>query len=102
MRISTETSGSTFTVKLADRMAFADHGVFRTLLDQIRKSGCKEAVFDLTDLVSIDSAGLGMFMIALEAADKDGWVMSILQPQGHVRQLLQLAKIDKMIKVTAA
>lgn len=102
MRISSNANGTSLDVKLSDRMAFADHGAFRGLLDQIRTSGSKAVNFDLSELVSIDSAGLGMFMIALEAAERDGWVMTIFQPQGHVRQLLQLARIDRMIKVVAA
>lgn len=102
MQISTTVSGSRMDVSLSERMAFGDHAVFRSLLEAIAAAGVEEVVFDLSELVSIDSAGLGMFMIALESSEKNGWRMRIARPTTAVRQLLQLARIDKMIEVAAA
>jgi anti-anti-sigma factor len=102
MQISTSVTDGRMTVSLSERLAFADNSAFRALLEQIREAGVGEAVFDLTDLVSIDSAGLGMFMIALEASQRAGWRFRIVKPQRAVAQLLQLARIDRMIEVAAA
>lgn len=102
MQISTTVTGARMDVCLSERMAFGDHAVFRSLLEAIAAAGVDDVVFDLSGLVSIDSAGLGMFMIALESSEKYGWKMRITQPTTAVRQLLQLARIDKMIEVAAA
>lgn len=102
VQISTEVAGKRMLVRLSDRMAFGDHAQFRTLLQGIAAAGVEDVIFDLSGLVSIDSAGLGMFMIALEASQTHGWRLRIVKPATAVRQLLQLARIDKLIEVTAA
>lgn len=102
MQISTTVTDARMTATLSDRMTFSDHAAFRSLLATIAAAEVKEVVFDLDELVSIDSAGLGMFMIALEASEKHGWQLSIQRPTRAVRQLLQLARIDRLISVAAA
>jgi HptB-dependent secretion and biofilm anti anti-sigma factor len=100
MRIESRKEDSGYRVKLQERMSFSDHSVFRDLLIEISKAKAQNAVFDLSELVSIDSAGLGMLMIALEESRKGGWALSLRSPQGHVRKLLELACFDKLIPIT--
>lgn len=100
MRIESRKDDTTYRVKLQERMTFSDHGPFRDLLSDIGKAKTQTAVFDLSELVSIDSAGLGMLMIALEESRKNGWSLSLKAPQGHVRKLLELACFDKLIPIT--
>lgn len=99
MKITTSLNGDTFIAKLSDRMEFSDHTMFRTLLDDVGNSGARKCVFDLSDLRSIDSSGLGMFMVAHDTATTKGWTLSLKSPQGHVKTLLQLGKFDKILEV---
>lgn len=99
MRIESRKDEAGFRVRLQDRMTFSDHGQFRDLLTEITKAKPGNAVFDMSELVSIDSAGLGMLMIALEESRKGGWTLSLRAPQGHVRKLLELACFDKLIPI---
>jgi HptB-dependent secretion and biofilm anti anti-sigma factor len=100
MRIESRKEESAFRVKLQERMSFSDHSIFRDLLTEISRNKAQTAVFDMSELVSIDSAGLGMLMIALEESRKAGWALSLKAPQGHVRKLLELACFDKLIPIT--
>ncbi|MCA0406464.1 MAG: STAS domain-containing protein [Proteobacteria bacterium] len=99
MRIESRKENTSFRVRLQDRMTFSDHGQFRDLLTEITREKAQSAVFDMSELVSIDSAGLGMLMIALEESRKGGWALSLRAPQGHVRKLLELACFDKLIPI---
>lgn len=97
MRIETHQSGAVFNAKLADRMTFADHGPFRSLLEAVTKSGAQHCHIDISDLGSIDSAGLGMFVVAQQEAQRSGWSLVLKGARGHVKQLLELARFDRLI-----
>ncbi len=99
MRIDTTVKGSVFEAKLGGSMRFSDSGAFRALLAAITKAGTESCVLDLSELESIDSAGLGMFMIARDTASKGGWALSLRSPKGQVKSLLALGKFDQLLAV---
>lgn len=99
MRSENQVNGSVFKAAISDQLTFADHEAFRSLLDQVNKSGARKCEFDLSKLLAVDSAGLGMFVIALEESKKRGWSMSVRNPQGKVLALMKLAKFDKLLTI---
>jgi anti-anti-sigma factor len=99
MNIETSTDGDIFEVKFNDRLGFDDHETFRKVVQEVNDSDKKKCVFNLQNLAAIDSAGLGMFVLAKEAADKNGWSLSLTKPHGNVKNLLKLAKFDKFLTV---
>ena len=101
MRVETIINADVFEAKLIDQMMFSDHGAFRSLLKNMSQSGAKKCVFNLAGLTSIDSSGLGMFMVALDEARKGHWTLMIKSPQAHVKSLLVLSRFDKLINIEA-
>ncbi len=99
MHVETTTDGSAICLRLSDKLTFADHAAFRDLLRKVENSGARSCVFDLSGLSSIDSAGLGMFMIAKDAAQKQGWTLIIRKPAGHVKALFELGRFDKLLTI---
>jgi len=99
MQVTSETTGTTYCVSLSDRLSFADHGMFRKLLEDYAALEAKTFVLELSGLKSIDSAGLGMFMIALDVARKKGGALTLRGAQGHVKSLLLLGRFDKLLKI---
>src|SRR5262245_29524116 len=99
MQAETIISDSTFEARLRDRLSFADNATFRKLLDDMIASKKRQWVLNLSGLASVDSAGLGMFIIAAETAKKEGLSITLKQPLGHVRKLIELSKIDKLMPV---
>ncbi|MDR3494347.1 MAG: STAS domain-containing protein [Ancalomicrobiaceae bacterium] len=97
MDIRTTTDGSTFQAHMSGRLSFSDHQAFRVLMQDIEKSKAKACVFDLSQLTSVDSSGLGMFIIAAEAAKSGNWHLTLKGATGQVNQLLYLAKFDKLL-----
>lgn len=87
-------------VKLQERLSFSDHAKFREMLTAIDREKPLRCVFDMSELVSIDSAGLGMLMIAHQQSTKSGWALSLQGAKGHVKQLLELSCFDKIIPIT--
>ena len=101
MRVETTINADIFEAKLIDQMMFSDHGAFRSLLKEISQSGAKKCIFNLSGLTSIDSSGLGMFMIALDEARNSHWTLTIKSPQGHVKLLLVPGRFDKLLNIEA-
>jgi len=94
MRLEICTYGDRFEASLSDRLTSADLRAFRELLSQIKISKCSVIVLDLADLDWIDSAGLGMLLLAREAALKDNFQLVLRSPQGNVKSLLKLGRFD--------
>ncbi len=99
MTIETCRHGEKFEVLLNEPLTAADHQAFREILSKIQKNGKKEIVLDLSNLTWIDSAGLGMFLLAKEAADRAGLELVMRSPKGHVRELVELGQFDRMIRI---
>jgi anti-anti-sigma factor len=99
MHAETIVTDNTFEVRLSDRLSFADNGAFRKLLEEMQASRKRHWILNLASLVSVDSAGLGMFITAAETAKKAGLAITLREPAGHVRRLIQLSKIDKLMPV---
>jgi len=99
MRVDITSRTDVFEARLSDKMLFADNTAFRKLMDEVRQAGCKTCVFDLKNLEVIDSAGLGMLMIAIEDAKRSGRNLFVKNPQGPVLKLLQLSRMDQLLKV---
>jgi HptB-dependent secretion and biofilm anti anti-sigma factor len=99
MQSQTVVSENIFEVRLSDRLSFSDNSAFRKLLDDMQTSKTRQWVINLAGLVSVDSAGLGMFIIAAEAAKRGGTALTLRGPTGHVRRLIELSKIDKLMNV---
>lgn len=96
------TSEKETRVALNGRLTFSDHTAFRNLLDDITQCGSKRCVFDLAGLVSIDSSGLGMFVVAHEHGKASGWDMTLEGAGGHVKTLLELGKFSKIFEIREA
>jgi anti-anti-sigma factor len=56
-------------------------------------------VIDLKDLDWIDSAGLGMLLLARETAAKNNLQLVLRAPQGDVKSLLKLGRFETLFDV---
>lgn len=99
MILNTRQDDGEFQVQLASKFGFNDHRAFRDALTQVGSSGCATGVLDLSRLQSIDSAGLGMLLIAAETARKAKWTLVIRNPQGQVKRMLEIADLGKVLDI---
>jgi len=99
MRIDVSQRSDVFRVRLIDSLTFSDNTQFRGLIEDIKLAKVKDCIFDLAELKMIDSSGLGMLMIAIEEGKKHNFTLSLINTSGPVKQLLQLSRLDKILKV---
>ncbi|MBF0562480.1 MAG: STAS domain-containing protein [Alphaproteobacteria bacterium] len=81
------------------RFTFADHENFRGVVQLLDDPSAKRFVFDLSGLEFVDSAGLGMLLIAREAAERKKLQLVLRGAQGQVRRMLDLGRFDALFTI---
>ena len=75
---------------------FRDHVTFFEIISLIKNGNVEKIVFDLTDCDFIDSAALGMFVIAHDEASSKAVRLSIKGAQGKVKEVMYAARFDSL------
>jgi anti-anti-sigma factor len=99
MDLSSELVGKEFHVRLGGRLMYSDNTAFHVMLDEMRHSEARDLVLDIGALEAVDSSGLGMFLIAKDAATKSSRGFRLRNPRGQVRSLLTFARFDSLMTV---
>lgn len=86
-------------VALSGTFRFDDHEHFKGVLKAIDSFEGKGITVDLAATTALDSAGVGMLLLAHERAKKQGKTVSLSGAQGPVRQVLDVTKIDKIMTI---
>ena len=68
-------------------------------LQNLIANGVNTVVFDLTEVDFIDSAGLGLLMLARGLLNKSGSMLRLCSPQARVRALLRMTRTDTLLKI---
>ena len=94
---SMESGGS--VIALEGAFTFKDHLAFRAILNDLNTNAGLRHVFDLSKLEFLDSAALGMMLIAEDEAQAGGWSLSLRRPSGEVAKLLALSSMDTVFDI---
>lgn len=97
MEYRIEQNGEKVEVFFTGDITFSENTVFRQLLQELKSQSSQAGIFDLANVGMVDSAGLGMFLIAREQADQDGWILSLRGAQGHVASMLKLTRLSELL-----
>lgn len=97
MEYRVENTGGRAVVTFSGDITFSENVAFRQMLKELSEGSLTEGVFELSSVSMVDSAGLGMFLIAKEQADKAGWKLSVSGAQGHVASMLKLTKLSNLL-----
>lgn len=68
-------------------------------LQNLVSNGVNTIVFDLTDVDFIDSAGLGLLMLAHGLLEKENTMLRLCGAQARVRALLKMTKTDSLLHI---
>lgn len=92
MHAQFDTTVTTATVRLSGQLTFAENGAFRRVVEDLEQSGRGEVVIDLGPLAFIDSAGMGMLLVARDLTAARGGRVVLSNAGGQVARMLRLAK----------
>jgi HptB-dependent secretion and biofilm anti anti-sigma factor len=86
-------------VTLNGRLTFPDHPAFRALTSRLLGSEGHPLALELHELEFIDSAGLGMFLIARDEALRMQRTLILRSPRGQVKRMFELSKFDTLFAI---
>jgi len=86
-------------VQLSGRLTFNDHVPWRALIHEMSRDAAKNQTMDLGALEFVDSAGIGMLLIAREEMSAAGKHLSLRNAKGQVKRVLNVAQINKLIPI---
>jgi anti-anti-sigma factor len=89
------------SVFLSGEFTFTDHIAFREMADRLFNTDDESLVIDLSNLEFIDSAGLGMLLIAREQAGKANRDLALRGPKGQVERMFAVTKFNTLFKIVA-
>lgn len=84
---------------LTGRFTFQDYPDFRRLLNAIEATTGRRVAVDLEALEFIDSAALGMLLIANDACKKAGLSFLVQHPKGQVYRTLEIAAMGSIFQI---
>ena len=83
-------------VAISDSFTFRDHDTFFEIVSLIKSGQDKKIVFNMSECDFIDSAALGMFVIAHDEASSKGVTLSIKGVKGKVKDVMYAARFDSL------
>ncbi|MEI8395503.1 MAG: STAS domain-containing protein [Rhodospirillaceae bacterium] len=84
---------------ITGRLTFNDHAKIRSLIAEALAGVSNTVCFDLDELQFIDSAAVGMLLIAHEELNKSGRRLVLRNATGQVKRVITVAQLSKVITV---
>jgi len=96
MRYNIEPSSEGSIIHLEDSFTFRDHDPFFEIVSLIKGSKDKKIIFEMSKCDFIDSAALGMLVIASDEASAKDISLVIRAATGRVRDVMYAARFDNL------
>lgn len=93
------TDGKNQLITLKGKFTFADHESFRDVINTIKMGKIKSITLDLANVDFIDSAALGMLLIAREEAEKTHVNLILQNPSGQIHKMFKVSKFDTLFTI---
>lgn len=99
MQIKKKIEGDKILFFLNGKFTFADNQAFRGVIECLKNKDANTVIIDLTDVDFLDSAALGMLLVAREEASKSGAELILENAVGHVKKMFELSDFNSMFNI---
>ena len=86
-------------ISMHGSFTFKDHYGFRAVLDALAATNGSRKMLDLSRVEFLDSAALGMLMIAEEETAGANGVLTLRNPSAPITRLFELSAMDMQFKI---
>jgi anti-sigma B factor antagonist len=94
MHVDVRNAGEVIIVDLSGRLIAGSGDVLlREVMNELVASGWKKVLLNLSEVNSIDSAGVGELVASIKMAERFGTMVKTLRIGDRVRHVLQISKI---------
>ncbi|MGJ4891878.1 STAS domain-containing protein [Bradyrhizobium sp. HKCCYLR20261] len=97
MQIQIDRAGG--QIAMSGEFTFTDHVPFKEMVTELFAVPGKSVVIDLSKLDFIDSAGLGMLLLARDEAKKNHRELILRKPIGQVKRMFSVTKFNALFTV---
>lgn len=99
MEYKVSQKSGTMEVVLSGQFTFADNQQFREIIAEFRNPDITAIAFDLSGIEFIDSAALGMFLLARDEAEENSKQLILRKPSGQVKKMLEISKFHSLFSI---
>lgn len=99
LNISSSMQDKIHTLKLSGRFDFHVRKSFQTAIEQARAAESRRIILNFVDVPFIDSAGLGLLMLAKKNLVDSQCELTLAIPPGYVMEVMNLANMGKMFPI---
>jgi anti-sigma B factor antagonist len=98
LQISARKSGKVTILDLQGRITIgASNDALNVELRKLADAGPSDVIINLTGVTQMDSSGISTIVRAFVTLDRQGGGLEILNPIGHVREVLELTRLINSI-----
>lgn len=102
MRITERTLRDALVLELADEFTYGNRKEFSAPVERSRASGCRHLILNIKNVTYVDSAAIGLLALTAQQFKGQNKRLSLVGPQGTVKQLLDLSNISTIIPTYAS
>ncbi|MCK5424154.1 MAG: STAS domain-containing protein [Emcibacter sp.] len=88
-----------FEATLSEKITFSDLYRFKKMVKHMVASSSTCNIFNLSEVEFIDSAGLGMLLLARDETLKTSSNLILKAPKGQVLRMFNVARFDQMFNI---
>ncbi len=100
MNTENKSSNTTAVVKLTGRFTFDNHKEFRSAFSEHLSGKGNQITIDFGGVEYIDSAALGMLLLARERAGEQGKTVVLSNCRGPVKAVLDIANFQRLFSLS--
>ena len=86
-------------LEMTGDLTYANREPFKTAVEAIRQKGCRHLILNMAKVRFVDSSGLGLLALVSQNFRLSQGKVSMLKPQSYVREIMNLANIQKAIPI---
>lgn len=99
MAISASVHDSTLEIIVKESLDFDQREAFRKACDRMQSPQVQQVIINLQGAADIDSAGLGMLLMAREEAEQGGRSLVLRKPSTEVDAIFRYACFDEKFSI---
>jgi anti-sigma B factor antagonist len=99
MKITHSTIDDVEVIKFSGRIIYDTEEVVKKELDQLVGGGAKKLVFDLSELMYINSSGLGLLINALKQIRANGGDVKLSNMRDELKELFKITSLDSVFNI---
>jgi len=87
------------TLHCSGQFTFSDNQKFRTILKLIEDRTLSTLTLDFSDVLFIDSSGLGMLLLLRDECTNRNISFTLSRPQGQVEKIFLISRFDEIFTI---